>query len=74
MKIGDALRRLDAYPRTLEDFSVRTVSGAAGKCVRTNDKNLTLIIVWFFIFNSNNFKYQYCGNIDISRIYGLYDT
>lgn len=31
MKIADALRRLDAYPRTLEDFSVRTVSGAAGK-------------------------------------------
>ena len=30
MKIADALRRLDAYPRTLEDFSVRTVSGAAG--------------------------------------------
>lgn len=26
----DALKRLDAYPRTLEDFSVRTISGAAG--------------------------------------------
>lgn len=26
----DVLKRLDAYPRTLEDFSVRTISGAAG--------------------------------------------
>lgn len=31
MKFADVLRRLDAYPRTLDDFSVRTVGGAAGK-------------------------------------------
>lgn len=31
MKIADALRRLDAYPRTLEDFSVRSLSGAISK-------------------------------------------
>jgi len=33
MKFADVLRRLDAYPRTLDDFSVRTVGGAAGKFV-----------------------------------------
>lgn len=34
MKFADVLRRLDAYPRTLDDFSVRTVGGAAGRfCV-----------------------------------------
>jgi len=32
MKFADVLRRLDAYPRTLDDFSVRTVGGAAGGC------------------------------------------
>lgn len=31
MGFFDVLKRLDAYPRTLEDFSVRTISGAAGK-------------------------------------------
>ncbi|XP_004522348.1 endoplasmic reticulum-Golgi intermediate compartment protein 3 [Ceratitis capitata] len=36
MRIGDVLRRLDAYPRTLEDFSVRTVSGAAVTVISTS--------------------------------------
>ena len=26
------LRRFDAYPKTLEDFRVKTFGGAAGKC------------------------------------------
>jgi len=37
MKFADVLRRLDAYPRTLDDFSVRTVGGAAGGCRCTID-------------------------------------
>lgn len=30
MKILDKLRQLDAYPKTLEDFSIKTPGGAAG--------------------------------------------
>lgn len=30
MKILEKLRKLDAYPKTLEDFSIKTPSGAAG--------------------------------------------
>uniref|UniRef100_A0A1A9ZS51 Endoplasmic reticulum-Golgi intermediate compartment protein 3 n=1 Tax=Glossina pallidipes TaxID=7398 RepID=A0A1A9ZS51_GLOPL len=43
MKIADALRRLDAYPRTLEDFSVRTVSGAA---VTLISSSIVLILIF----------------------------
>lgn len=50
MKLADALRRLDAYPRTLEDFSVRTVSGAAGIC-------LFFLNVLFPKKNLNNFYF-----------------
>lgn len=48
MRIADVLRRLDAYPRTLEDFSVRTVSGAAGKFL-LNYKEIQQINfpIWF---------------------------
>ncbi|XP_055856941.1 endoplasmic reticulum-Golgi intermediate compartment protein 3 [Episyrphus balteatus] len=42
MRVADILRRLDAYPRTLEDFSVRTVSGAAVTIISTS-------IVFFLI-------------------------
>ncbi|XP_067646483.1 endoplasmic reticulum-Golgi intermediate compartment protein 3 [Eurosta solidaginis] len=44
MKIADVLRRLDAYPRTLEDFSVRTVSGAAATLVSTS-----IIVILIFL-------------------------
>ncbi|XP_037933566.1 endoplasmic reticulum-Golgi intermediate compartment protein 3 [Teleopsis dalmanni] len=36
MKITDTLRRFDAYPRMLDDFSVRTVSGAAVTIISTS--------------------------------------
>ncbi|XP_005181179.2 endoplasmic reticulum-Golgi intermediate compartment protein 3 [Musca domestica] len=43
MKFSDALRRLDAYPRTLEDFRVQSVSGAIITLIST-------IIVVILIF------------------------
>lgn len=30
MTIFDSLKRLDAYPKTLDEFSTRTIGGAAG--------------------------------------------
>lgn len=44
MRIADVLRRLDAYPRTLEDFSVRTVSGAAVTLISTS-----IIVILIFL-------------------------
>lgn len=35
MTIGDVLRQIDAYPKTLEDFRVKTFSGALGKIYNT---------------------------------------
>lgn len=29
--IAEVLRKIDAYPKTLEDFRVKTFSGALGK-------------------------------------------
>lgn len=44
MKIADALRRLDAYPRTLEDFSVRTISGAGVTIISTS-----IVVILIFL-------------------------
>lgn len=44
MKISEALRRLDAYPRINEDFSVRTVSGAAVTLISTS-----IIVILIFL-------------------------
>lgn len=38
--IADRLRQFDAYPKTLEDFQIKTFSGAAGKflCMLQEEK------------------------------------
>ncbi|KAH8242451.1 hypothetical protein KR032_006748 [Drosophila birchii] len=44
MKFADVLRRLDAYPRTLDDFSVRTVGGAAVTIISTSIISLLIFL------------------------------
>ncbi|XP_075159649.1 endoplasmic reticulum-Golgi intermediate compartment protein 3 [Haematobia irritans] len=53
MKIADALRRLDAYPRTLEDFSVRSLSGAIITLISTTIV-ITLIFLEFVAYVTPN--------------------
>ena len=48
MKISDALRRLDAYPRTLEDFSVKSATGAAGNKLNWNRQKGHITKLCFF--------------------------
>lgn len=31
--VGDRLKQMDFYPKTLEDFRIKTISGGAGYCV-----------------------------------------
>lgn len=31
--VGDKLKNLDAYPKTLDDFRIKTKTGAAGVCL-----------------------------------------
>lgn len=31
--VGDKLKNLDAYPKTLDDFRIKTYTGAAGLCL-----------------------------------------
>lgn len=31
--VGDRLKQMDFYPKTLEDFRIKTISGGAGNCV-----------------------------------------
>lgn len=33
MNITEVLRKIDAYPKTLEDFRVKTFGGALSKCI-----------------------------------------
>lgn len=35
-KFFTQLRRFDAYPKTTEDFSIKTFQGAASKCLKSN--------------------------------------
>ncbi|KAH8269981.1 hypothetical protein KR018_001465 [Drosophila ironensis] len=44
MKFADVLRRLDAYPRTLDDFSVRTVGGAAVTIISSSIISLLIFL------------------------------
>ncbi|SPP75997.1 endoplasmic reticulum-Golgi intermediate compartment protein 3 [Drosophila guanche] len=44
MKFSDVLRRFDAYPRTLDDFSVRTVGGAAVTIISTSIISLLIFL------------------------------
>lgn len=43
MKLFDVLRRLDAYPKTLEEFSQKTICGAAVTLFST------IIMIWLLI-------------------------
>jgi len=43
MKLLNSLKRFDAYPKTLDDFRVRTYSGGVVSIV------CTIIIIWLFI-------------------------
>lgn len=47
MTMLDVLRRLDAYPKTLEEFSHKTVGGAAVTLIST------VIMVWLLIHEFN---------------------
>lgn len=40
----DILRRLDAYPKTLEEFSQKTISGAAVTLISS------VIMIWLLVF------------------------
>jgi uncharacterized membrane protein YdbT with pleckstrin-like domain len=59
----DALRSLDAFPKTIDDFRVKTVSGAVG----------IIIVFIVFIFNhvSNSFHYKYYIDDDILLLRGV---
>lgn len=35
--LGSIVKTIDAYPKTLEDFTVKTFSGAIGACLPTWD-------------------------------------
>lgn len=43
MKLSEKLRQFDAYPKTMEDFSVKTYGGAIGTIKETNLKFNCLI-------------------------------
>lgn len=47
MTVLDVLRRLDAYPKTLEEFSHKTVGGAAVTLIST------IIMVWLLVYEFN---------------------
>jgi len=49
MTVLDVLRRLDAYPKTLEEFSHKTISGAAVTLVST------VIMVWLLIYEYQSY-------------------
>ena len=44
MNVLEVLRRLDAYPKTLEEFSQKTVCGAAVTLISS------IIMVWLLVF------------------------
>lgn len=37
--ILEKLRRIDAYPKTLEDFRIKTYGGAAGKLTKRTERS-----------------------------------
>lgn len=45
----DVLRRLDAYPKTLDEFSQKTVGGATVTLIST------VIMVWLLVYEFNAF-------------------
>lgn len=49
MTVLDVLRRLDAYPKTLEEFSHKTISGAAVTLVST------IIMIWLLIYEYQSY-------------------
>lgn len=44
MNVFEVLRRLDAYPKTLEEFSQKTICGAAVTVISS------IIMIWLLIF------------------------
>ena len=46
------LKNFDAYPKTMEDFRVRTYSGAAGKCFAHLQEMLANVTV-IDVFNNH---------------------
>lgn len=44
MNVLETLRRLDAYPKTLEEFSQKTICGAAVTLISS------IIMIWLLVF------------------------
>jgi len=42
--IWTRLRQLDAYPKTLEDFRIKTFSGATGESAISIDKYIEMLV------------------------------
>ena len=55
--IASRLKQFDAYPKTLEDFRVKTFGGAVGK--------VTILTLDLFVIVQSFFEY----NIDIIRTF-----
>lgn len=68
MKISNILRRFDAYPKTLEDFSIRTLAGAVGKDILLIVNPAFVIKLWFFShcdFNAFHCLSYYIGVLQL---------
>lgn len=56
MNVLDYLRRFDSYPKTLEEFRVRTASGAFSKLIFFKLQNKLFIYIVKRVHNKTNLK------------------
>lgn len=71
-KIRESLVNLDAYPKTLEDFRIKTFGGATGNFLCLF--HFINLILTQYCFHSDNHKHCIDNNIIHARITSLFNA